>query len=419
MTSVRYGSLPFEAQIAFFRKKMAIPSRTWTDLWQNEHDHAFVVAGAMRMALVEDLQKSVQKAIEQGSTLAEFRKDFDRIVAEHGWSYRGSRGWRTRVIYETNLRTSYQAGRYAQLQRFDYWQYHHSPASEDPRPEHLGWDGLVLAKDDPFWQTHYPPNGWGCKCTVTGISKKRLRSKGLKVSESPKLRMRKVIAGRFGPSPRTVYVPQGIDPGWAYAPGRDAWMRQFAIPPRGKAPWPFVRGNAQARLIPDRAAHDLLPEPKAFPASSILPAMKKGQEEDYARSFLRVFGADIGRSVVFEDVTGEPLVISEDLFLDATGRWKIGKRGRERYLTMLAQALQDPDEIWVATSWHGKLRKATLIRTYIARFEANGKEWVAIAVFDRQAGWKGITIHLSGQAGEMNDKVAKNRRGVRIYRRPS
>jgi hypothetical protein len=42
----------------------------------------------------------VDKAITGGTTLEDFRKDFDRIVAKHGWDYNGGRNWRSKVIYE-------------------------------------------------------------------------------------------------------------------------------------------------------------------------------------------------------------------------------------------------------------------------------------------------------------------------------
>ncbi|RMG59197.1 MAG: hypothetical protein D6717_01680 [Gammaproteobacteria bacterium] len=414
MMPAAYGSLPFDAQIAFFRRKLAMPSRSWTDIVHEHHDHAFVVAGAMRMALVEDLQAAVQKAISEGTTLQQFRKGFNRIVRDHGWRYRGSRGWRTRVIYETNLRTSYQAGRYTQLQKMDFWQYHHSPSSSDPRPQHLAWSGMILPKDDPFWRTNYPPNGFGCKCTVTGMSRKTLERKGLKVSPSPKLKMRRVKIGTRGPNPRTVTVPEGVGPGFAYPPGRDAWMHTHALPPLDPS-----RGFPAGPRIPDFPARDLLPSPRKFSANKLLPTFRRGKEEEYARAFLAEFGADIGKPAVFVDATGEPVVISDAMFRDVRGRWKIAKHGRERYLPMLAAALKDPDEIWVAMEWHHALGKAVIRRRYVAWFELPDGSRPGFAVFEYgRDGWLGVTTFPRNlPADELDGEVEKVRRGIRLYKR--
>ena len=110
MADVAYGSLPFREMIEFFRRKLNMPTQAWTDVYAAEHEWAFVVAGANRDAIVRDFREAVEKAIAEGTTLEEFRRDFDAIVARYGWDYNGGRDWRTRVIYETNLNTSYAAG---------------------------------------------------------------------------------------------------------------------------------------------------------------------------------------------------------------------------------------------------------------------------------------------------------------------
>ncbi|WP_417423592.1 phage minor head protein [Hoeflea sp.] len=184
----------------------------------------FMVAGANSRAIVEDFQASIARALEQGTTLADFRQDFDTIVKRHGWSYKGERGWRTQTIFETNLRTAYAAGRYAQmsapdtLATFPYWQYNHSGAVH-PRVDHLAWNGKVLAADDPFWDTNYPPNGFRCGCFVTPVSRPGLRRLGKAGPDSsPDL-------DQLGTD-----QPRGVDPSFAYNPGK-AWLEQTAPGP--------------------------------------------------------------------------------------------------------------------------------------------------------------------------------------------
>ncbi len=159
-------NLPFDEAIAFFRQKLNLPTETWKTIWQGMHTRSFTVAGAMKDELLEDLREAIDKAIAEGTTLAQFRKDFDKTIESHGWKYKGGRGWRTRVMLETNIRTAYSAGRYKQMKDPDvlkhrpYWMYRHG-GSTNPRQQHLEWDGLVLPANDPWWKTHYTPNGWG------------------------------------------------------------------------------------------------------------------------------------------------------------------------------------------------------------------------------------------------------------------
>ncbi|BBF85709.1 phage virion morphogenesis protein [Aquitalea magnusonii] len=215
---------PWQTQLDYFQQKLNLPTEQWTDIMKAQHDRSFVVAGAMASDLLEDLRQAVGKAIAGGSTLADFRRDFDQIVATHGWDFKGGRNWRTRVIYQTNLQTSYAAGRYQQLTDPDmlkvrpYWRYVHSDSVLRPRPQHQAWNGLILRADDPWWNVHYPPNGWGCQCTVHAVSLQELRDKYGKdgPDTAPVIQTRRVEQDDGS----VVYVPDGIDFGWDYAPGQ-------------------------------------------------------------------------------------------------------------------------------------------------------------------------------------------------------
>lgn len=221
-TSAKFAT-PFAPQLEFFKAKLNLPTERWDDIQRQAHDRAFVVAGAASADLLADLRAAVQKSIESGTGLEAFRKDFKALVLKHGWTGWTGEGsaagqaWRTKVIYQTNMASSYAAGRWAQLndpellKERPYWKYVHDDSVMHPRPVHQSWNGLVLRHDHPFWKTHFPPNGWGCHCRITAVDAKEY---ALAQAE-----------GRAEPPPGWDEIdpetgaPPGVDAGFAYAPG--------------------------------------------------------------------------------------------------------------------------------------------------------------------------------------------------------
>lgn len=212
----------FQEQIDFFRQKLNLPTERWDDIKTSANDRAFIVAGAQKADLLADLRAAVDKAVN-GQGIGQFRKDFAAAVARSGWSgwtgegTKAGEAWRTRIIYQTNVSTSYAAGRWAQLNDPDlravrpFWKYIHADGVLTPRPQHLAWgnSGLTLPNDHPFWLTHFPPNGWGCGCRVVAVRLPR----GNDATSPPD--GWDVIDKKTG-------APLGIDKGWGYAPGADA-----------------------------------------------------------------------------------------------------------------------------------------------------------------------------------------------------
>lgn len=218
MPDFRFAARPFDEQVRFFANKVNVPTARYDDLWREDHSHGFMVAGAMRADLLSDLRDAVHRAIADGETLAQFRGRFDDIVKTRGWTgwtgedSAAGRAWRTRGIYDTNIRQSYNAGRYAQLMHPDmlaarpFWQYRHNDigVSRVPRAQHVAWHNTVRHHTDPWWRTHFPQNGWGCKCGVRALSEADVARQGLRVIEPG--------AGDT----------RGIDPGFDYSPGEAA-----------------------------------------------------------------------------------------------------------------------------------------------------------------------------------------------------
>lgn len=207
---------PFAEQIAFFKQKLNLPTARWDDIRRQAHDRAFISAGAMQADLLNDLHTAMLRRIKDGRGLEAFRAEFAEVVRKNGWTGWTGQGttlgeaWRTRVIYETNMLTSYAAGRWQQLTHPDllkvapYWKYHHADGVLHPRPLHQSWNNLVLPWDHPFWKTHYPPNGWGCHCYIIPVDAAEYA--------------RAVQEGRTTP-PEGWESGVGIDTGFDYAPG--------------------------------------------------------------------------------------------------------------------------------------------------------------------------------------------------------
>jgi hypothetical protein len=214
---------PFGEQLQFFRQKLNLPTARYDDILTAAHDRAFVVAGAATADLLADLRAAVADGIESGTGLQAFRENFKNLVLKHGWTGWTGEGseaghaWRTRVIYTTNMSTSYAAGRWKQLNDPDmvalrpYWKYVHADHVMHPRPLHLAWNGVVLRHDAAFWQTHFPPNGWGCQCRVVAVGAKDYE-KALAANRATAPVGWDAIDGKTG-------APVGIDKGWDYAPG--------------------------------------------------------------------------------------------------------------------------------------------------------------------------------------------------------
>lgn len=238
---------PFAEQLDFFRKKLNLPTARWDDITREQHDKAFIVAGAQKADLLKDLNAAVTKAIEQGTGLEAFRKDFAAIVQRHGWTGWTGEGsqagvaWRTKVIYQTNLATSYAAGRYQQLTDPDflklrpYWRYVHNDSVLHPRPQHQHWGdtNLTLPHDHPFWSTHFPPNGWGCMCHVTAVAGPQDGD----ATDPPRGWDQRNDLGRL----------PGIDSGFDYTPGKNVVEEMRAMVAGKVATLPGPLGQALAQ----------------------------------------------------------------------------------------------------------------------------------------------------------------------------
>lgn len=225
---VVFPSIPYlEAIAALKRRGLNLqPSGHWTEVWQQCHQTAFTVARSAGFDILSDVHAALVKAMEQGQTFAQFCKGLKPLLQRKGWWGRtedavqlGSTR-RLATIFDVNIRVSKAQADWADFQAMKHlrpYLRYVGILDGNIRPLHRAWHGRILPVDHPWWKTHYPPNGWRCRCDALSISKDDLQTFGWKVSENPP-----DDGTTPWTNPRTGEVhdvPRGIDPGWDYNPG--------------------------------------------------------------------------------------------------------------------------------------------------------------------------------------------------------
>jgi hypothetical protein len=214
--------------VDYFDRRGLKPSGRWTDFAPHEHALGFTVARTAGYDVLQDLRDAVRGAVVDRVPFDQFKAALEPVLREKGWWGTIRRDGQTiqlgstrrlQTIYWANVRSAQAAGEWARTQSTkDFLPYltYKVSLSERRRKEHESWVGTTLPVDDAWWRTHYPPNGWNCKCRVEQISGPAADLiKGAK-REAPPLDLRQVRDRSTG---RVQNVPAGIDPGWQRNPG--------------------------------------------------------------------------------------------------------------------------------------------------------------------------------------------------------
>jgi SPP1 gp7 family putative phage head morphogenesis protein len=219
--------------IRYFDERGIKTSWRWKDFAAHQHALDFTVARTAGFDVIGDLRNAVRKAVVDRVPFEQFQKELVPILQQKGWwgkrVVKGPTGEkelvqlgstrRLQTIYWANTASAHAAGEWARTQGtkdvLPYLQYKIS-LSERRRKEHEGWVGITLPVDDAWWRTHYPPNGWHCKCRVEQIGDSRADKAPADKRRAPPLNPRTWTDKRTGKNWR---VPEGIDPGWQRNPG--------------------------------------------------------------------------------------------------------------------------------------------------------------------------------------------------------
>lgn len=437
---------PQAAIRAFNKRKIGgIFSFDWRDVWQKQHATGFVVAKAMREEILHILHDGIDEALREGTSLQAFKAKVRPLLEDAGWwgktmlrdpkdgtlkNVQLGSPRRLDMIYRQNLMSSYAAGKWEGIDKnkeaFPFLEYV-DVGDERVRHEHRMLSGIIKPVDDPFWNQYAPPNGFGCRCDVRQISRRKMERRGLKVSSEADMALRGANKTKLWKNNRTGLlsrVPAGINPAFAYNVGRErlkavAPYLDIDDPMAIKLPsGPNVQGPGRVGFAPGVGPLKT-PRFKTPPESVVM-------DEDVTPTkalaeFMRQFP-----DLIFFDKTQVPLLIDSQAFEQRnykTGkvRSKISKRGRKRFLPLLGHTLRDPDEIW-----HLEIDKAGKIerhRFYAGFYKVDDRDLISLVVYsDRGRSWSGTTAFIPGEDGSARNRLRyflnEVRDGVLVYQKP-
>lgn len=322
----RLRRLPPEQAMAYMRGRVkSVLTFSWQDLWQTVHARRFTVSRLARLDLLHTVQVKLEQSVAGDLHRRDWIRDIKGALADAGW-------WgekqvldpatgkmvtttfnlrRLHLIYDTNTRQAASAGQWARFQRtkraLPYIRYV-TMRDDRVRPLHASWDNVTLPVDDPFWQTHMPPNGWNCRCRVIGVTQAEY-DKGEGPTGTPMKKERPDVISRPFVNRRTgeiSEIPVGIDPGFAYNAGVAAREQALLDITRAKlqAMPPKLRQAAEVAGLSIASAAATFAEEARLQARDRIPALPLGPIHGEAADSALPFGVTLRGRWVGLDQSG-------------------------------------------------------------------------------------------------------------------
>ncbi len=395
----------FNEAAEYMRQKVPLPTKHWADIPPQAHSRAFMVTGGMKEAMLKDFQGSIIKAIESGTGLKEFRKDFDKIVARHGWDYKGGRNWRSKVIFETNIGQAQAAGGWKQIQenkKFRPYVRYVAVMDNRTRPRHQDLHGIVRYVDDPFWDIYAPKNGWRCRCELVSLSQVEMDMEGYKAEpmateeDMERLKEKRIVKTAEGYKEAHGY--KGISQGFEYNPGRAGFGNKVS-----EQVW-LDKGKGWATIT--AGSYVDYNRPKSLPQTKT--TVKNGATYQTAEDAAK------GIKYYLDD---DDLILTPvgEVYVDANFIAEHIDLRRTSYLPFIKEVLENPQEIWGKFMQSDATGKVVYRRSYVRSFETLKPNQVVTIVVD---GANGQMCGWTFFVGRQNTAI-KNRTGKLLYNEES
>lgn len=174
MSDLVYEPVPHARAVELLKDKPIMLRQAFDRLLPELRARAFTIG------LIEDANvlQTVRDAIAElpaGAPWAEVKERVQAALADTPWLNEVSAAQRAELLMRLHGFQAYAAAQWEALQSpearaaFPYLQYV-AVGDEATRDTHRALDGLILPVDHEFWEDHYPPWEYNCRCMVVPIS---------------------------------------------------------------------------------------------------------------------------------------------------------------------------------------------------------------------------------------------------------
>jgi SPP1 gp7 family putative phage head morphogenesis protein len=178
---------PHEEAAALIKGKPVVARAAFDKLLPELRGRAFTITG-VESANVQQRVRDAIAGIATGTTWDVAKKD---ILAELDPYLGDGAENRAELLLRTHGFQAFQAAQWETAQAdadTTHLQYL-TMEDDNVRDSHAALNGIVLPKDDPFWQKHYPPWDWGCRCMVRTMNPDQVaEEKQTDLAEAPENR---------------------------------------------------------------------------------------------------------------------------------------------------------------------------------------------------------------------------------------
>jgi SPP1 gp7 family putative phage head morphogenesis protein len=165
---------PASKIIADLRRQNVTLPEIFNALEAEKRTQAFTVSGLAKLDQIQRVADELARHVADGGTL----RDFQKWAESQDW---GLPRHHLETIFRNAVQTAYNAGHWRSFEETKatrpYLMYDAINDSRT-RPSHLALDGTIRPVDDHFWNTHSPPLGHRCRCTLKSLSADQARERG-------------------------------------------------------------------------------------------------------------------------------------------------------------------------------------------------------------------------------------------------